>query len=199
MAHVTDSVEKFFKETIKAGHEYGDRELVSILAEHSGSAIEFVESFGVDLSVVSQLGGHSVPRTHREPTDPKGRPRPIGFDIVNALKHKVEKLVEAGQVKLCLGCKLVDLDPHDATWNVKYIHEEHEKTIHVGSVILTTGGYSSARDTILAKHAPHLKNLPTTNGPWAQGEGVAIAEKLGVATIDLEQVQLSSVGQFDYH
>ena len=38
--------------------------------------------------------------------------------------------------------------------------------------MLATGGYANdhSSDSLLAEHTPHLKDLPTTNGPWAEGE-----------------------------
>lgn len=40
--------------------------LMKVLANESGPAIDWlVESFGLDLSVISFMGGHSNPRCHR--------------------------------------------------------------------------------------------------------------------------------------
>jgi hypothetical protein len=57
--------------------------LVKVLTGQSGPAVEWLmESFGLDLSLVSQLGGHSFPRTHR------GKERFPGMTITYALMEK---------------------------------------------------------------------------------------------------------------
>ena len=57
--------------------------LVKVLTGQSGPAVEWLmEAFGLDLSLVSQLGGHSFPRTHR------GKERFPGMTITYALMEK---------------------------------------------------------------------------------------------------------------
>lgn len=57
--------------------------LVKVLTGQSGPAVEWLmDSFGLDLSLVSQLGGHSFPRTHR------GKERFPGMTITYALMEK---------------------------------------------------------------------------------------------------------------
>ena len=53
-----------------------------------------MDSFGLDLSLVSRLGGHSHERTHRGPA------RFPGFTITHALMEKLESIMEQskGQV-----------------------------------------------------------------------------------------------------
>ena len=61
-------------------------QLVRTLAESSGSAIEFLQTFSLPLTDVVQLGGHSAKRTHRFQPTADGKPVPVGFTIVNTLK-----------------------------------------------------------------------------------------------------------------
>ena len=64
-------------------------DLVSVLSKDSASALDWLgHHFGVDLSVVSRLGGHSHARTHR----PKGPPP--GAAIVSTLIKKLEAYPE---------------------------------------------------------------------------------------------------------
>lgn len=40
--------------------------MAQVLTHESGAAVDWlIEKFGLDLSLVSRLGGHSMPRTHR--------------------------------------------------------------------------------------------------------------------------------------
>jgi hypothetical protein len=57
---------------------------VKVLTGQSGPAVEWLtDAFDLDLSLVSQLGGHSFPRTHR------GKERFPGMTITYALMEKV--------------------------------------------------------------------------------------------------------------
>lgn len=58
--------------------------LISTLTNRSASAIDFLVGLGVDLSVVAQLGGHSLSRTHRG----AGK-TPPGASIVTTLLAKL--------------------------------------------------------------------------------------------------------------
>lgn len=43
----------------------------------------------------------------------------------------------------------------------------------------------------------HLVGMPTTNGPWTQGEGVKLARQLGAELVDMDKVQLHPTGIVD--
>ena len=64
---IDDTPQKFIADTIASGRTLSDEDLVEVLARQSAGAIQFIENLGIDLSVISQLGGHSAARTHREP------------------------------------------------------------------------------------------------------------------------------------
>lgn len=63
---IKDNVIRFEDDTIASGRGLADDGLAKMLVRQSKSAIKFVEEHGVKLEVVSQLGGHSAARTHRE-------------------------------------------------------------------------------------------------------------------------------------
>lgn len=170
-------------DTLKAGHFRGDASLVQRLGENSQKAIAFIEGFGVDLSVLSQLGGHSVPRTHREPNAENGRPRPIGYDIVSALRKRVEELANEGHVTISLNSNITDVHQEDEQWVIS----TPSSKFSTQAVVFTTGGYSSSKQ-ILEQHVPQFADLPTTNGPWAQGEGLVLGKMINAAHRDLDQV-----------
>lgn len=74
-----DSEEAFFDDTMASGGGLSDLALVATLAAQSEAALGRLEALGLDLSVVTQLGGHSRPRTHSNPQAREGRmtrPRP---------------------------------------------------------------------------------------------------------------------------
>ena len=64
--------------------------MTKVLTYQSGAAVEWVaEKFNVDLSLVSRLGGHSQPRTHR------GKEQFPGMTITYALMVKLEDVCKA--------------------------------------------------------------------------------------------------------
>lgn len=86
---IEDSVELFTNDCLKGGAK--KPELVKVLAENSGPDCDWLmDVFGLDLSLVARLGGHSAPRTHR------GKERFPGMTITYALIQMVEKIAEKG-------------------------------------------------------------------------------------------------------
>lgn len=72
------------------------------------------------------------------------------------------------------------------------------KRIRTNIVIIATGGFGSNKDMI-KQFAPDLgkQNLPTTNGPWAQGNSLTILKKLHVNLIGTDMIQVHPTGFID--
>jgi succinate dehydrogenase/fumarate reductase flavoprotein subunit len=63
---IQDSAEIFAQDTAKSARDLARPDLIKVLTGNSASAVEWLqEKFKLDLSLVSRLGGHSQPRTHR--------------------------------------------------------------------------------------------------------------------------------------
>lgn len=138
--------------------------LVKVLTAQSGPAVEWLmESFGLDLSLVSQLGGHSFPRTHR------GKERFPGMTITYALMEKFDDLARADPTRARVVPKAtVDKLIQDEAGNVlgvEYV-AGGQRFKEYGPVIISTGGFCAdfGSDSLLAKYRPDLLSLPTTNG-----------------------------------
>merc|ERR1719254_188632 len=88
-------------------------DLVSVLCNESAPSVDWIiDKFGVDLSLVSRLGGHSMPRTHR------GKERFPGMTITYGLMEKLEEIAEeSDKARIMLKTK-VDRLLTDATGNV---------------------------------------------------------------------------------
>jgi succinate dehydrogenase/fumarate reductase flavoprotein subunit len=81
---IYDSAEAFKRDTGAKKPE-----IVEVLCKNSGADVAWlVEKFGLDLSVVSRLGGHSEPRVHR------GAERFPGMTITYALIQMLEKIAD---------------------------------------------------------------------------------------------------------
>merc|ERR1711971_824636 len=82
---ITDSPETFAEDTMRGGAKRPD--LVDVLCGESAPSVDWlVDKFDLDLSLVSRLGGHSNPRTHR------GKERLPGMTITYALMEKLEEI-----------------------------------------------------------------------------------------------------------
>lgn len=60
-------------------------------------------------------------------------------------------------------------------------------------MVLASGGYAFAAsddpDSLLRRYAPQACAYPTTNGHFAVGDGVKLAQEAGVSLVDMDQVR----------
>ena len=205
---VQDSYAKFEQDTLVAGNNLGDPQLVKKMIEESTSAWYFLNRLGVALDTLSQCGGHSEPRTHRPAK------APTGWAIISALKKYIET-VAGNSINVVTNSYITSLITHNedspkARKGVRqYIvgvtgqfAEGGEQTmlrIVTPAVIIATGGYAHDRtaDSLLARYVPHIKDLPTTTSIHSQGDGIKMAVKIGAALVDMEHVQVHPTGLVD--
>merc|ERR1719156_434156 len=85
---IDDSPEVFSEDCMRGGAKRPD--LVEVLTGESAPSVDWlVDKFDLDLSLVSRLGGHSMPRTHR------GKERFPGMTITYGLMEKLEEIAES--------------------------------------------------------------------------------------------------------
>ena len=178
---IQDSVELFISDTMTGGHNLNDPELVRTMAEKSAGAIEWLDSIGADLPKISFSGGASTNRIHA-PAD--------GSAVGNYLVDKFSaKLTELG-VEVMLNTKATELIVEDGKIaGVKAEGKDANYTIKAKAVILATGGFGANLEMI-AGFRPDLQGTVTTNAPGATGDGIVMAQAVGAALVDIEQIQL---------
>jgi len=105
---------------------------------------------------------------------------------------------------MMLGCRATSLEVDDETGRVTGVAYTNEATGEEGVVrahdtVLATGGFANDRTntSLLAKHRPDLVRFPTTNGPWATGDGMKMAMAIGAGSIDMDKVQIHPTGFLD--
>lgn len=193
---IKDSAESFYDDTARSARDLIRPGLVKVLTYNSSSAVEWLQSaFGLDLSLVSQLGGHSFPRTHR------GKEKFPGMTITYALMEKLEDIVKAqpNRAQMIKKAKVNHLIfENDAVVGVEYEHNGQNYKEY-GVVIIATGGYAAdfTQNGLINKYRPDVFNLPTTNGDWSTGDGIKMINELGGSTIDLEKIQVHPTGLVD--
>lgn len=193
---IEDSSEAFYADTARSARDLLRAPLVKVLTGNSASGVEWLqEKFGLDLSLVSRLGGHSFPRTHR------GKEKFPGMTITYALMEKLEDLSKAHSdaVRIVTKARATKLIYENGT--VIGVEYEKDGQSHkaFGPVILATGGYAAdfAEDGLIKKHRGDIFHLPTTNGDWSTGDGLKMATAIGGNAIDLEKVQVHPTGLVD--
>ena len=97
-----DAVASFIKDTQLSGGGLSDGDLIQTLVTRSGAAIEFLESFGVELSGLTQLGGHSTSRTRFNPAGPN-----VGFAIMQKLMAAAES---DPRIEIIKSAKVTDIE-----------------------------------------------------------------------------------------
>jgi flavocytochrome c len=194
---IPDSAKIFFDDTKKSARDLARDDLIQVLTGRSGDAVNWLQDkFGLDLSLVARLGGHSQPRTHR------GGAQFPGMVITYAQMERLEDLSEStpDRVKILKKARVSKLIKDESGGVVGVEYERNGKTESVyGPVVLATGGYAAdfTEDSLLKKHRPELWDLPTTNGDHCTGDGQKLAMAIGAKGIDLEKVQVHPTGLVD--
>ncbi|KFY82550.1 hypothetical protein V500_10471 [Pseudogymnoascus sp. VKM F-4518 (FW-2643)] len=165
--------------------------LITTLVKESSTAISWLINQGVDLSHVTQLGGHSAPRTHRGNDG-----TPPGYAIISTLLKSLQK---HSNFTLLLSSRVSEIlqDSQNQVIGVKYFsaeldgegteETEVEKTLF-GSVIVASGGFAGDSLGLLARYRPDLAGLPSTNDTRPGSQDLLTA--VGAALVDMQFVQV---------
>ena len=182
-----DSVELMELDTMVGGKGINDPELVKTLCEGTADAIDWLDENGITLHNVSSFGGASVKRIHR-PVNAEGKTVSVGSYMIPLLQENCEK---AG-VKMMLDTTATEIltDANGAAVGVKATGASGETvTVNAKAVVLATGGFGANLDMVV-KYKPELKGFMTTNAPGIQGQGIEMAQAIGAATVDMDQIQI---------
>jgi len=197
---IPDSVASFLKDTAVSGSGLAadpnakPTPLNRVLVEESAPSVEWlINAFGLDLSLVSRLGGHSFPRTHR------GKERFPGMTITYALMEKMDDIAKAQpqHAQVLTLARATKLTTNSQGEVVGVVFEKNGQTYEEsGPVIIATGGFGAdfSSDSLLAKNRPDLMHLPTTNGDHCTGDGLKMSIAIGGSTIDMKAIQVHPTG-----
>lgn len=194
---IADSVKQFYDDTLKSARDKARPDLIKVLTYKSAAAVEWLQDvFNLDLTLVSRLGGHSHPRTHRG-HDAKFP----GMAITYALMQRFEELAEKEpeRVQLIKKAKVTKINKDgNSVSGVTYLFNGEETTVD-GPVVLATGGYAAdfTETSLLKKHRPDTYGLSTTNGAHATGDGHKMLMAIGANGIDMDKVQVHPTGLVD--
>lgn len=188
-----DSVEEFYKDTIRSGKGLCVETLAKTLSLDSAKAILWLsEECNVDLSVVARLGGHSFARTHRGSGN-----LPPGFAIVSTL---IKRLQLSESVLVLTQTRFVDFikNKNEVVGIVAQKENEPVHELRANNIVLATGGICAdltGPDSMIKRFRPDLLDYPQTNSPLTTGDGQKIAESsLGANLIQMDQIQVHPTG-----
>ena len=182
-----DSVELMELDTMIGGKGINDPALVETLCANSADAIDWLDEHGITLHNVSSFGGASVKRIHR-PVNDEGKVVSVGSYMIPLLEENCKK---AGvQILLNTTANEILTDANGAACGVKATGASGETvTVNAKAVVLATGGFGANLDMVV-KYKPELKGFMTTNAPGIQGQGIEMAQAIGAATVDMDQIQI---------
>ena len=182
-----DSVELMELDTMIGGKGINDPELVETLCANSADAIDWLDEHGITLHNVSSFGGASVKRIHR-PVNAEGKTVSVGSYMIPLLEENCEK---AGvQILLNTTANEILTDANGAAAGIKATGSTGETvTVNAKAVVLASGGFGANLDMVV-KYKPELKGFMTTNAPGIQGQGIEMAQAIGAATVDMDQIQI---------
>ncbi|KAJ6172475.1 hypothetical protein N7470_001542 [Penicillium chermesinum] len=194
---IKDSVKEFYEDTLKSAREQARPDLIKVLTYQSAAAVEWLQDvFNLDLTLVSRMGGHSNPRTHRG-HDAKFPGMAITYALMQRLEELAEK--EPGRVQIVKKAHVtsVNKEGNDVT-GVTYSVNGETKTAD-GVVVLATGGYAAdfSDSSLLKQHRPDTYGLSSTNGTHATGDGQKMLMAIGANGIDMDKVQVHPTGLVD--
>ncbi|KAI8965201.1 Flavocytochrome c [Daldinia sp. FL1419] len=188
--------DSFYADTVRsAGARFAEnspsgidrKALVEILTNQSESAVNWLaDELKVDLSVVAQLGGHSVPRTHRG-----GGELPPGAAIVSALLNKMKANSDFVLENLAEVDELL-IEGNGAVKGVRYHTSDGQTHKLEGPVVFAVGGFAGDAHGLLAKHRPDLAGMPSTNEERPASHG--LLSTIGAAFVDMDSVQIHPTG-----
>ncbi len=189
-----DSVELMELDTMIGGTGKNDPALVATMCENTADAIEWLKTVNIELTSVGSFGGASVKRIHR-PVNAEGKTISVGSYMIPLLETACN---ENENITILLNTTANTILTADgAACGIEAVGKAGEKvTVNAGAVILATGGFGANLDMV-AELKPELKGFMTTNAPGAQGQGIVMAQAIGAATVDMEQIQIHPTVQYD--
>lgn len=181
---IKDSKELHLKQTLDAGDNRANPELVKILTDNALDSVHWLEAHGMKFKdEVYQAYGALYPRTH-VPVEAKGQ----GY--IKAMVEAAKKVGVNVQTNLKLISFIREKPLEGRVLGALFENAKKEKVyIRAKAVVLATGGFAANRE-MRSKHDPRMYSLTTTNNAAAStGEGLLAAKDIGAYLIGMDYIQ----------
>lgn len=189
-----DSPELMQLDTMIGGKGINNPELVATMVNNTAAGIDWLAENNIALVNVGSFGGASVKRIHR-PVNDEGKTLSVGSYIVPRLEEAVNAK-ENITVLFNTTANTILMADGKAAGIVAAGETGNTVTVNAQAVILATGGFGANLEMV-ASYVPALAGFMTTNAAGAQGQGIAMAEAVGAALVDIDQVQIHPTVQAD--
>ena len=177
---IEDTKEQFYADTMKGGYNKNDPALVRKMVDKAAETVDWLMSFGVDLSDVGKMAGSTNKRTHR----PQGGAA-VGAHMVSVMETEALKI----GVDLRKNSKVIDIIKEENKPAGVVVETNGQRyTIAAKAVIIATGGFGANPD-MGVKYKPELEGFGTTNHKGATGDAFAWIEKFGGALTQMDEIQ----------
>ncbi len=183
-----DSTELFILDTLVGGKNLNNPELVTTLVENTAGGVEWINSLGGNLVSVGSFGGASVKRIHK-PLNDEGATTAVGPHVISVLQDNLDTL----GVEIITEKEISEILVEDGV--VVGVAGEGI-TINAKSVVIATGGFAANLEMV-AELDPSLKGFVTTNSALITGDGIKMAQAIGAATVDLDQIQIHPTVEYN--
>ena len=184
-AGVPFTVEDHIDRTMSMGNDLPDLELVTILAEESNAAYEWLVSLGLEYKLNANEPWWIIP------TEGHFGAQLVAAYVEEANRHGVEILLQTEAVDL--------LVEDGAVVGAKVVGKDGvESEIRAKATILATGGFGNAPE-LMGEYNPKFvgaHNVMSTAGPT--GDGFRMALALGAGTRDMEFHQMRPLARPGY-
>ena len=181
-------------DTIIGGHGINNPELVKTLADNTADAIAWLKTINIDLVSVGAAGAASVKRIHR-PLNEQKKVVSVGGYMVPRLEAACKARPNITMLMETTAKSIMT----DENGNVSGIEAECKGakiTVNARAVVMATGGFG-ANLKMVARLNPALEGFMTTNAPGINGDGIVMAQELGAAVVDMQQIQIHPTVQYD--
>jgi len=188
-AGIEDSVELMMKDMLAAGVDLNHPNLLRRMIEDSNDVVEWTESeLGVTYrDRVTQLGGHSVPRT-------LSTPNACGSDIIDPLLRRVKELPNVELIPNTAFESFIMSEDGRTVEGIKVQNTrgstQKERLICEKGVILCSGGFSADVPFRSIQNPSFGADVMSTNQPGATAEVMKEALKIGAMSVQLSRIQL---------
>lgn len=191
---IKDSVQKFYDQTMKGGHNKGTPELVKYLTSHSMDEVNWLEGLGVKFKdEIGTATGALWQRSHYPAT-------PSGNTYIRTFEDVIKN--SGGRIQVLTDTKVTDLiTANKRVTGVMAENFGRKITVDAGAVVIATGGFGAnikmrqGYNTGVWKEVKLDNSIGCTNlAKAAQGDGLVMAKKVGAALIGLDDIQIHPCG-----
>ncbi|MVX57500.1 flavocytochrome c [Parasutterella muris] len=193
---IEDSVNKFYEQTMKGGHNVGNPELVHYLTDNAMKSVEWLESLGADFKdKIGTATGALWQRSHYGTT-------PAGNHYIRALEKFLAEHKDDATIITDADVKSLIQDKGGRITGV--VANNHGRKITVlasKGVVLATGGFGANVELRRKVNTGVWKEVDLGKGigastiqKSAQGDGIALGQKAGADVIGMSDIQLHPCG-----